>query len=55
MTVTRGVTGVLLVVVAALLVLPQLFTEHPAQILVVAGVLIGITGGVLMCDDLEGG
>jgi hypothetical protein len=55
MTMARGVTGVLLVVVAVLLVVPQLFTERPAQALVAAGVLIGITGGVLMCDDLEGG
>lgn len=55
MTLARGPVGVLLVVVAVLLVFPQLFTERPAQVLVAAGVLVGITGGVLMCDDLEGG
>jgi hypothetical protein len=48
--------GVLLIVLGACLVFPQLFRTDPVQVLVAFGVLVAIGGGVMVCDDgLEDG
>jgi hypothetical protein len=42
--------GGLLVLVGAVLALPQVFTAAPAQVVFCVGVLLAIAGGVLLVD-----
>lgn len=46
--------GLILIAVGALLILPQIVVDRPAQILVVAGVALGIAGAALIAEP-EGG
>lgn len=42
--------GKALLVLAAFLVLPQVFTACPAQVLILAGLACGFVGMALICD-----
>lgn len=39
-----------LLAAGALLVLPQLVRDYPAQILIVVGLVLALIGGLLLCD-----
>lgn len=45
------VAGHALIVLGALLALPQIFKTDPVQILFAVGLLILIVGSVLLCDN----
>ena len=48
---TARPAGVLLLIAALVLVVPQLITAEPYQLLIAVGLVAGVTGGVLICDD----
>lgn len=48
---TERVIGVALIVLGALLVLPQIVVDFPEQRLVVAGLILAIVGGIGVADN----